>query len=256
MEVFVRTVFAWLFIGVPLICVTHIGLTICLIIVLYGLRRWFKYHRPGQELNTISFTIWLICLIIFVCGGYRVFMEQWKWRQALKWNDEEKIVEYDHIVTSKGRKLTLEKTKIVRIPQTVYDNMSKFPDKKEHFLGKKKQVIVVTSGPDDCPYWNGFKQKVQEVFQDEKIRKDYTFNLYGYSMCDLKSLPYSDDDTVEEIRKAHQHPCGWIDAHCNLSMCIINPQTREAVIYVRQQPEHVLPLLKEYASWDKEPLLK
>ena len=225
-----------------------------LLVVVYGLWCWMK-HRKEEPTHPISFIIWLTCLIIFAYGTYGMVMEGWKWQQALKWNDVEKIVEYDHITTPKGKELTLEKTKIVKIPQTVYDNMSELPDKKEHFLADKKQVIVVSAGPETCPYWNSFKQKVQEVFNDTEIRKTYDFSLYRASGCEFKHLPYSDDATVEEMRKAYQHPCGWIDAHCQLSKCISNPQTHEAVIYVRQQPEHVVPLLKEYEDWEDEPLL-
>ena len=229
--------------------------TVYLIIIVYGIRCWFKERHSDPKIDTINLIIWLTCLTLLVYGMGKWFIREWNWNKAMKWNDMEQSVSQ---VRVDGINKGIDEVKIVRIPQTVYENLDKKTTRKEHFLGAKKHVVV---GSIDgfCQYWDSFVREINDVFKNEKIRKTYELTIYnadpGHENCEYTPLPYADHATVEEMRKAYQHPCRWIETHCRLSMCIINPQTHEAVIDSSQHPEQILPLLKTYENWKDEPLL-
>ena len=140
--------------------------------------------------------------------------------------------------------------KVVKIPQTVYDNMSKTTQCSEHLTGDKKRVINPYFGWD----LRNVKTSLQQAFEDDKeIRDAYVLDLGGGPSQIYTEIP--DNATEEDLRKAVQTACYWMWDHCLENACIVNPATHEAIIDSSQDPAQILPLLTAYVDWNTESLL-
>ena len=182
-----------------------------------------------------SFIVWLVCLIILVHGVRGCYLKDKKWNDAQKWDVRTQAVK---VLEIGEQTWPVSGVKVVQIPQNVYDSMERAPQWKEHLLGDKKRVLLMTW--DGCPYARAFKNSLQEVFKDAQIQKAYTL----------------EQATAAQLQAVLQTPCRWIMDHCMAGICIINPRTHEAVVDSSQNAGQIVPLLEGYSSWDKEPLLK
>ncbi len=201
-----------------------------------------------------SFIVWLVCLIILVHGVRGCYLKDKKWNDAQKWDVRTQAVDVLQVM---GQTRRLSGVKAVQIPQNVYNSMERAPQWKEHLLGDKKRVLLMTW--DGCPYARAFKNSLQEVFKDAQIQKAYTLDIQVTGQmvsCGSMILPDTEKATLAELQAVLQTPCRWIMDHCMAGICIINPRTHEAVVDSSQNAGQIVPLLVGYASWDKEPLFK
>ncbi len=148
-------------------------------------------------------------------------------------------------VSVNGKNVPLHQVKVVQIPQTVYDSMAENPKWKEHLLGNKKRVLLLTW--DGCPYARAFKQSLEQIFKQTAISRAYEKDIVvtgqsveGFCKGDL----------------AKHCPLMWILDHCMNGICIINPQTREAIEDHSKDARQVWALLTAYSSWDHTPLFE
>ena len=147
-------------------------------------------------------------------------------------------------VTIEGDKMAVSNVHAEKIPQAIYDGISDNPQYKEFFLGNKKHIVMLTW--DGCPYRVAFKNKVKQALAHPALKKKYNMDIVPtgqtfYADCNSNHL---------------NCPTVWVANHCMGSICIINPQTKEAIIDDSHDPEQILPLAAAYVNWDEEPLIK
>ena len=160
-------------------------------------------------------------------------------------------VDWDKVKQQKIRFVTIGEETIAltgvhaeKIPQAIYDGMSDNSQYQEFFLGDKKHIVMLTW--DGCPYRVAFKNKVQHALAHPALKKKYNMDIVPtgqtfYADCNSNHL---------------NCPIVWVANHCMGNICIINPQTKEAIIDDSHDPEQILPLAAAYVNWDKQPLIK
>ena len=145
-----------------------------------------------------------------------------------------------------GQTVPLHQVKIEQIPQAVYDSMKDNPHWSNHLTGNKKRVLLITWN--GCPYARAYRQALDKVFKKgSPLQKQYVkdIEVTGQSVGGSCKGPL-----------AASCPLMWIMDHCMGGICIINPQTHEAIVDESQNAQQILPLLTAYAAWTTEPLLK
>lgn len=158
------------------------------------------------------------------------------------------------INSSWGKRIVF-KTRIIQIPQPVFDNLAKNQPGHEFFMGTTKHLVLLQWEPSSCPfsdhtakrayYQAYFSQKASTSFDKDSSLKDF---YRKHFIEDARRLSCQTGAPVT--------PACWIWKYCMKGLCIINPQTREAVVDHSQFPFQVRALLNAYKDWTNEPLLK
>lgn len=139
-----------------------------------------------------------------------------------------------------GKQVFLSGVKAVQIPPAVYESMADNPKWKEHLLGKKKKVLLFTW--DGCPYARAFKQSLEQIFRQKQFSQAFEKDIVvtGQSVGGSCRGPLAKDC-----------PLIWLMDHCMDGICIINPQTKEAIEDHSKNARQVAALLTAYASWEQ-----
>lgn len=158
-------------------------------------------------------------------------------------------------VNSSWGKRVIFKTRIIQIPQPIFDNLPKKQPGYEFFSGKNKHLILLNWEASSCPfsdrtpkqayYQRYFAQKAKHIFDKNSFLKE---SYHKHFIEDSRWLKCYDVYPVT--------PACWIWQYCERGLCIINPQTHEAIVDNSQFPFQPLALLKAYKDWSAEPLLK
>jgi len=131
-----------------------------------------------------------------------------------------------------------------QIPQRIYDGIANNGTYKEFLFGDKKQVVLITWN--GCPYERAFRHALDQAFQSTNLADFYKQNIVEVGQTVSFSC-HSDNLNC---------PQAWVMEHCASGFCIINPQTREAIVDHSKDAKQILPLLASYMVWEKEPLFK
>ncbi|MDO5765040.1 MAG: hypothetical protein Q4P84_05005 [Elusimicrobiales bacterium] len=128
----------------------------------------------------------------------------------------------------------LKNTKLVSIPASVYKGINSNPAYKEYLLGNKKHVVQIMSPT--CPYARALRGRVWQLLRGE----------YG---------EYYDEGVIKvqgsvelSCNGAEDCPTFWIFEHCS-GLCLINPNTRQAVVYSSRDPQPVEAILERFKNW-------
>lgn len=140
--------------------------------------------------------------------------------------------------------IPLQEVYAEQIPQAVYDGIGNNATYKEFLLADRKQVVLITWN--GCPYARAFRQALDQAFKSTNLKDFYKENVVEVP----QSSSYScNSDNLN-------CPQAWVMNHCAGGFCIINPQTKEAIVDKSQNARQILPLLAFYMVWEKEPLFK
>ena len=131
-----------------------------------------------------------------------------------------------------------------QIPQAIYDGIANNGTYKEFLLGNKKQVVLITWN--GCPYARAFRQALDQAFRNTNLNDFYKQNVVEVPQSSSYSC-HSDNLNC---------PQAWVMDHCANGFCIINPQTKEAIMDSSRNAKQILPLLAFYMTWEKEPLFE
>ena len=158
------------------------------------------------------------------------------------------------INSSWGKRIVF-KTRIIQIPQQLFDRLSAEQPGYELFKGKDKHLILLGWDPSRCIfsdrtpkrayYQKYFITEASSMFDKDSsvqggYRKHFLQNDRGFACNDIYAVT----------------PACWIEKYCAKGMCIINPQTHEAIVDSSQFLWQLRPMLKAYQEWTNEPLLK
>lgn len=128
----------------------------------------------------------------------------------------------------------LKYAKLVSIPASVYKGIKANPAYKEYLLGNKKYVVQIMSPA--CPYARALRGRVWQLLRGE----------YG---------DYYDEGVIKvqgsvelSCNGAENCPAFWIFEHCS-GLCLINPNTRQAVVYSSRETQPVEALLERFKNW-------
>ena len=143
-----------------------------------------------------------------------------------------------------GKKVWVDQVKVVQIPQEIYDSIPDNAHWAGHLQGNKKRVFLSTW--DGCPYRRAFHHELDKAFGKSGVFKKFY----------VKDVEETGQSIVVRCSSPKNIcPMKWLLDHCMGNICIINPQTHEAIVDDSHDAKQILPLLMAYANWDKEPLL-
>lgn len=128
----------------------------------------------------------------------------------------------------------LAHTKLVSIPASVYNGIKSNPAYKQYLSGNKKYVVQIMNPT--CPYARALRTRVWQLLRDE----------YG---------DYYDEGVIKvrgavslSCNGAENCPTFWIFDHCS-GLCLINPNTRQAVVYSSRETQPVEAILERFKNW-------
>ena len=152
-----------------------------------------------------------------------------------------------------GQVIRVKEVKVIPIPPEIYKSMKDNPSEWSYYLtGHKKLVLLKLRGDVICSATAQGKSLL-ELEQDFKKYPKLNKAYFKY----FETLPEYEQAEGPKCKGPFAHFCpkNWFKDNCPM-VCIINPNTREMIVDNSKDANQILPLLRAYADWNKEPLLK
>ncbi len=124
----------------------------------------------------------------------------------------------------------LKNVQIVSIPDAVYRAGGDF---SQYLNGDKKRIFMLALP--GCPYSRAFRRKLDALFASSDYKNYYTRDIVNVGSS--------------ETVFCRNCPKEWLFDHCGEGICIIDPQTRQAVIDNSQNSAQLAVLLERFKEW-------
>ena len=169
-----------------------------------------------------------VCVLLLAIGG----LSQVDWENVLQPEPSSPVYLNGKIAPGPD----VPDTKLVTIPDEVYESMAYDKKMARYLSGNQKYVLVVTFGNQPNP--TIFKRQLDYLFQEKGYQKYYRKHLINlgnrwYVSCRRHQ-------TCSEL---------WIDQNCAKKVCIIQPQKRQAIIDSSANENQLEKLLSKYKEW-------